>query len=153
VIAADAVRDARAVEPDRPIDCAADPVTIEADEAGLRQVVGNLLANARVHTPPGTPVHVWVGAVDGTARLEVADEGPGMSPAVSGKAFDRFFRADPSRARAAGGTGLGLAIVQAIAEAHGGRASVESVVGEGSRFLVELPVRREPSAARSRWEP
>ena len=139
-IVADGVRDARAVEPDRPIECEAEAVTVEGDEPQLRQIVANLLANARVHTPAGTPVRVSVAAPDGVARLVVADEGPGMPPDVAAKAFDRFFRADPARARAAGGTGLGLSIVQAVAEAHGGRAAVESTVGEGTRFVVELPL-------------
>nr|MDQ3758060.1 HAMP domain-containing histidine kinase [Actinomycetota bacterium] len=107
-IVADGVRDARAVEPDRPIECEADEVTVQGDELQLRQIVANLLANARVHTPPGTPVRVAVGAPNGVARLEVADRGPGMAPDVAAKVFDRFFRADPARARAAGGTGLGL---------------------------------------------
>jgi two-component system OmpR family sensor kinase len=137
----DAVRDARAVEPDRPIDVAVTPVVVEGDEAQLRQVVGNLLTNARTHTPAGTPVHVAVSldGASGRARFEVADEGPGMAPEVAAKVFDRFYRADSSRARAAGGTGLGLAIVQGIADAHGGKASVSSEVGRGSRFVVELP--------------
>ena len=139
-LAADAVRDARAVEPDRPIALTVEPVAVEGDEARLRQVVGNLLANARVHTPPTAPVHVTVGRHDGVARVEVADEGPGMPPEVAAQVFERFYRADPSRARAGGGTGLGLSIVAAIAEAHGGRAAVASTPGRGSRFTVELPV-------------
>ena len=139
-IVTDAVADARAVEPDRPIDLRAHPLVVLGDEMRLRQVVGNLLANARLHTPAGTPVHVSVASGDGTARLEVADEGPGMPPDVAAKVFERFYRADQSRARAGGGTGLGLAIVAAVAEAHGGRARVESEPGRGSRFVVELPV-------------
>ena len=139
-IAADGVRDAEAVEPDRPIRLSAVAATVQGDEMGLRQVVSNLLTNARVHTPPGTPVHVTVAVADGVARLEVADDGPGMDPDVAAHVFERFFRGDPSRARTPGGTGLGLAIVAAIAEAHGGRAGVESEVGRGSRFVVELPL-------------
>jgi two-component system OmpR family sensor kinase len=143
-----AVRDARAVEPDRPIDTALSPVVVEGDEGQLRQVIGNLLANARTHTPAGTPVHVRVDldGASGWARLEVADEGPGMEAEVAAKVFDRFFRADASRLRGAGaagagsgGTGLGLAIVQGVAAGHGGRARVESAPGKGSRFVVELP--------------
>jgi two-component system OmpR family sensor kinase len=142
-LADDAVRDARAVEPDRPIDASLVPVTVEGDERQLRQVLGNLLANARTHTPPGTPVHVRVSLAEGAqqAVLEVEDEGPGMAPEVAAKVFDRFFRADASRRRSAGGTGsgLGLAIVDGVAAGHGGRASVQSVEGRGSRFVVELP--------------
>jgi two-component system OmpR family sensor kinase len=122
------------------------PVVVEGDEHQLRQVVGNLLANARAHTPPGTPVRVSVRFDAGTslAHLEVADEGPGMAPDVAAHVFDRFFRADASRGRGAGagaGSGLGLAIVAGIAESHGGRAGVESAPGAGSRFVVELPAR------------
>ena len=136
----DAVADARAVEPDRPIELDAHAVVIEGDEMRLRQVVGNLLANARVHTPKGTPVHVSVRADGAQARLEVADEGPGLAPDVAAKVFERFYRADQSRTRAAGGTGLGLAIVAAVADAHGGQARVDSTPGQGSRFVVELPL-------------
>ena len=139
LLAEDGVADARAVEPDRPIAVDVAPVTVEGDEPQLRQIVANLLANARVHTPPGTPVSVSVSADGGTARLVVADEGPGMAPDEAERAFERFYRADPSRARARGGSGLGLSIVAAVAEAHGGRATVESAPGEGARFVVELP--------------
>ncbi len=143
-IAADGVRDARAVEPDRPIESNLQPVVVEGDEMRLRQIVVNLLANARVHTPGGTAVRVKVSAEGGVARLEVADDGPGMPPEVAAKVFERFFRADLSRSRAAGGTGLGLAIVQAVAEAHGGRATVDSAPGRGSRFIIELPLSPTP---------
>jgi len=141
-IATDAVRDARAVEPDRPIDVKVTPVTVHGDEMRLRQVVANLLANARAHTPPGTAVRVTVGVAGGQARVEVADEGPGMAPEVAAKVFERFYRADKSRARAEahGGAGLGLSIVAAIAEAHGGSAQVSSTVGGGSTFTVALPL-------------
>ena len=147
-IVADAVRDARAVEPDRPIDLASEPVVVDGDEMRLRQVVGNLLANARVHTPPGTPVRVEVtasaageaGGGGGTARLVVADSGPGMEADVADRVFERFYRADASRARSAGGAGLGLSIVAAVAQSHGGRAGVETAPGQGSRFVVELPL-------------
>ncbi|HVE47038.1 MAG TPA: HAMP domain-containing sensor histidine kinase [Acidimicrobiales bacterium] len=138
-LVADAVVDARAVEPDRPIASALAPVVVEGDEAQLRQVVANLLANTRAHTPPGTPVEVAVNAHDGTARLTVVDHGPGMPPEVAAGVFERFFRADASRARAAGGTGLGLAIVEAIVRGHDGTVRVESEPGAGSRFTVELP--------------
>jgi len=133
-------RDARAVEPDRPIDLAIEPVTLEGDDLRLRQVVGNLLSNVRAHTPPATPVRVTVAVAGDRARLEVADEGPGMEPEVAAKVFERFYRADGSRARAGGSTGLGLSIVAAVAEAHGGTAGVVSEPGRGSRFMVDLPL-------------
>ena len=148
-LVADAVQDARAVEPDRPIELVVEPVTVTGDEMRLRQVVGNLLSNARAHTPARTPVRVSVGAAGDTARLEVADDGPGMEPDVAAKVFERFYRADRSRARARGGAGLGLSIVSAIAEAHGGTATVASEPGRGSRFVVELPVRRPVAGDRS----
>jgi len=139
-LARDAAADARAVEPDRPIEVTADgALVVDGDESRLRQVVANLLANARQHTPPGTPVRIAVFARDGSAVLEVADEGPGLDPEAAGKVFERFYRAEASRSRDHGGAGLGLSIVAAVAEAHGGRARVHSVPGEGADFLVELP--------------
>jgi two-component system OmpR family sensor kinase len=140
-IARDAVDDFRAVSPERPIDFApAGSVFVPGDEARLRQVLGNLLQNARRHTPPDTPVHVRVygGATD--AVIEVADEGPGMEAEDASRVFERFWRSDPSRARASGGAGLGLAIVAAIADAHGGRAEVQTAPGHGATFRVRLPL-------------
>ena len=140
LLAADGVTDALAVEPDRTITLESEPVTVDGDEARLRQVVANLLTNARVHTPAGTPIHVGVTAEDRAARLEVADEGPGMAPEVVAHVFERFFRGDGARVRTTGGSGLGLSIVDAVARAHGGRASATSTEGGGSRFAVELPL-------------
>ncbi len=142
-LARDAAADARAVEPERPIEVSADgPLEVEGDESRLRQVVGNLLANARQHTPPGTPVRVAAYPRGGSAVLEVADEGPGLDPEAAEHAFERFYRADASRSRSHGGTGLGLSIVAAVAEAHGGRARVECRPGKGANFVVELPSAR-----------
>jgi two-component system OmpR family sensor kinase len=108
------------------------------DDARLRQVLANLLANACTHTPEGTPVRVAV-ARDGTdAIVDVSDAGPGLDPETAAHAFERFWRADTSRTRASGGTGLGLSIVAAIAEAHGGRATLESSAA-GATFRVRLP--------------
>ena len=135
----DAVRDARAVEPDRPIDLAVEPATVVGDDHRLRQVVGNLLANARVHTPPGTAVHVSLRTAGDRVRLEVADDGPGLGPEEAARVFERFYRADKARTRARGGSGLGLSIVAAVAEAHGGWVSVDTAPGAGARFVVELP--------------
>lgn len=142
-VASDAVQDARAVDADRPIDLVAParPVVVEGDEGRLRQVVANLLTNARVHTPAGTPVTVRVDVEDGAnARMVVADQGEGMAPEVADRVFERFYRADASRRRDRGGSGLGLSIVSAVTEAHGGRARVESTPGAGTRFLVEIPL-------------
>ena len=143
-LASDAVDDARAVSPDRSITFETNgPVTVTGDEARLRQVTANLLANARVHTPEGTRVHVRIQSTPDGAQLEVADEGPGLAPDEAARAFERFYRADPARARASGGSGLGLSIVAAIAAAHGGRATVDTEPGRGATFRVELP-RVEP---------
>ena len=147
-VAADAVHDARAVEPARPIELdGSDTAMVLGDELRLRQVAANLLANARQHTPPTAAVRVGVRRENGSAVLEVADEGPGMYPEEAAKVFERFYRADPSRTRNQGGTGLGLSIVAAVAEAHGGRARVESAPGQGARFWVELPLAPEDGAA------
>ncbi|NEK87513.1 HAMP domain-containing histidine kinase [Blastococcus saxobsidens] len=151
-IAGDAVHDARAVQPDRPISLHLDESLTEVpvvlgDESRLRQVVGNLVTNALTHTPPGTRVLVSVAeAPDDPAvlLLRVADEGPGMAQADADRAFERFYRADASRTRAAGGTGLGLSIVASLAVAHGGSASLETAPGAGLAVTVRLP-RRGPA--------
>ncbi len=141
-VASDAVQDARAVAPDQPLDLVvpAEPVVVQGDEGRLRQVVANLLTNARVHTPAGTPVTVRVGVDGSEARLAVADQGEGMAPDVAARVFERFYRADASRSRDRGGSGLGLSIVSAVAEAHGGRAAVESTPGVGTRITVQVPL-------------
>jgi two-component system OmpR family sensor kinase len=137
-LAHDAVQDARAVEPSRVITVRTERAVVLGDEMRLRQVFANLLANARVHTPPDGHVDVAVVSDGPTVRIEVGDEGPGIPPDAMGKVFERFYRAEESRSRSNGGSGLGLAIVAAIAEAHGGTASVTSTVGAGSRFVVAL---------------
>jgi two-component system OmpR family sensor kinase len=139
-VAADAVFDARVVEPERRIELRApDVAVVMGDDLRLRQVAANLLANARQHTPPTAEVRVEVREEDGWVVLEVADDGPGLFPEEAKKVFERFYRADPSRNRNQGGTGLGLSIVASVAEAHAGRARVESTPGHGARFRVELP--------------
>ncbi|HEX5115708.1 MAG TPA: HAMP domain-containing sensor histidine kinase [Pseudonocardiaceae bacterium] len=151
VLVVDAVHDAHAVAPDRTVGLrlpTADPangdepaeVPVMGDEARLRQVVGNLVNNAILHTPVGTPVEVRVRAQPGEAVLEVADKGPGLPPDQAERVFERFYRADPARGRANGGTGLGLAIVAAIVAAHGGRVEVQTSVGVGTTFRVLLPL-------------
>ncbi len=115
VLGIDAAADARAVAPDRVVTAdVTEGVTVEGDEDRLRQVVGNLVGNALVHTPDGTAVSVRVHNGNHRAVVEVHDDGPGMAPDVAERAFERFSRADASRSRHGGGAGLGLAIVQAI---------------------------------------
>lgn len=141
------VGDARVVEPDRPIELVTErPVVLQGDDVRLRQVVGNLLSNARAHTPAGAPVTVRVLERDGEAVVEVADSGPGLAAEHAARVFERFFRADASRARSSGGSGLGLSIVSAITEAHGGRAEVESTPGRGTTFRVFLPLTPDSQA-------
>ena len=119
---------------------------VRGDEQRLRQVLANLLANARLHTPAGT--HVWVKLLqeDGRYRIVVADNGPGISPQLRGKLFERFTRADASRNRQGGSTGLGLAICAAIAQAHGGSVQLADPAdylddaAQGACFVLSLPV-------------
>jgi two-component system OmpR family sensor kinase len=142
-LASDAVHDAQSIAPQRNITMEVfdGPGTPEVlgDEARLRQVLGNLVANALQHTPERAGVTVRVGTVDGNAVLEVSDEGPGMSTEDAHRVFERFYRADSSRARASGGTGLGLSIVDSLVYAHGGTVGVTTAPGEGCRFTVNLP--------------
>jgi two-component system OmpR family sensor kinase len=138
-LAAEAVETSWAVDPSHPIDVELEETTVLGDRGALRQVVDNLLGNIRSHTPPGTRAHVRVHGLDGTATLEIADEGPGMDAEHAGRIFERFYRADPSRSRDSGGAGLGLAIASAVAEAHSGAISVRTAPGAGASFLMTLP--------------
>ncbi len=139
-ITRDAVDDAHTVAPNRPIDYSPNgPIVVQGDEVRLRQVLANLMQNTLQHTPADTPVHVRVEGNDDNAVIEVRDEGPGMTTETAAHVFERFWRGDPSRNRASGGAGLGLAIVAAIADAHGGKAEVESAPGQGATFRVVLP--------------
>lgn len=139
-IVSEAVETANLVEPDRRIDAELDSAVVLGDRDRLRQVVDNLLANVRAHTPPGTPAHVTLSRSNGSASVVVADSGPGMSQEQVAHVFERFYRTDGSRARASGGVGLGLSIVSAVAEAHGGSVSATSRPGEGATFRIELPL-------------
>jgi two-component system OmpR family sensor kinase len=136
----EAVDAARVVEPDRSVDVSVEPATVTGDEARLRQVLDNLFANARSHTPPGTPVSVDLQRVDGQARLSIADHGPGLTEEHATRVFERFYRADTSRSRASGGVGLGLSIVAAVIEAHGGTAEAAPTPGGGATFVITLPL-------------
>jgi two-component system OmpR family sensor kinase len=134
-LARDAVADAAAVEPDRPLTLdAPESMVAMADEGRIRQVLANLLANVRAHTPARTPAIVRLSQTATTVIIEVADEGPGMGPDEAARAFDRFHHASGGE-----GTGLGLAIVAAIAAAHGGRAMLRSSPGTGTGVRLELP--------------
>jgi two-component system OmpR family sensor kinase len=139
-VVAEALETAHMVDPARPIDADLDPVSVLGDRDRLRQVVDNLLANVRAHTPATASAQVRVEQVDGMARIEVKDSGPGMAAEQSEHVFERFYRADQSRSRASGGAGLGLSIVAAVTEAHGGRVSVVSTPGSGATFRVEIPL-------------
>ncbi|WP_031480893.1 sensor histidine kinase [Streptomyces bicolor] len=175
-LAADAVSAAAVHSHSHPVDLG--PLLTPADPGGteeldvaetvgdprrLGQILENLLSNARIHTPPGTCVHVRVGTTEtgpgtgGTDRpgrtsaspplperlpvsvIEVADEGPGLAPIDAEHVFERFYRADPARSRSHGGSGLGLAIAAAIAQGHGGRLELDTVPGEGCTFRLLLP--------------
>ena len=139
-VAGAAVDDLRVTSPDRIVQFESNgAVVVNGDEHRLRQVLANLLENARNHTPPSTPIEVKVGVEGDDALIEVRDEGPGMSEEDAARAFERFYRADPSRARESGGAGLGLAIVSAITEAHGGSAEVVTAPGEGATFRIRIP--------------
>ncbi|NVN53526.1 HAMP domain-containing sensor histidine kinase [Mycolicibacterium hippocampi] len=142
-LATDAVHDAQSIAPQRRIrvEVFDGPGTPEVlgDEARLRQVLSNLVANALQHTPENAGVTVRVGTDGDSSVLEVCDEGPGMGPDDAQRIFERFYRADSSRARASGGTGLGLSIVDSLVYAHGGSVSVSTAPGQGCRFRVQLP--------------
>jgi two-component system OmpR family sensor kinase len=143
-VVADAVEAAQVSDRDRPVTVEMrGSVVVSGDAAHLRQIVDNLLHNAVVHTPAGTPVHVSVGRDGPLAVVQVADDGPGLDAEQASRVFDRFYRG--SEARTGEGTGLGLSIVAALAAAHDGRASVDAVPGAGAVFRVEIPA-AEPDA-------
>jgi two-component system OmpR family sensor kinase len=140
-IAADAAADAKAVAPHRQITLTAPgPVVVEGDDVRLRQVVGNLVRNALVHTPQQTAIEIGVSTVNGTGRMSVVDHGPGLEPKEMARIFEPFYRADPSRSRDSGGAGLGLSIVSAVVSAHGGKVNVKETSGGGVTFEVDLPL-------------
>jgi two-component system OmpR family sensor kinase len=147
-LAADAVADARVVDPDRAITLEADPgACVVGDPLQLRQVLANLLRNALTHTPVSSPVEVSVCERDGEVTLSVRDHGPGLPTDSPEQLFERFWRAEGGRERGPGGAGLGLAITLAVVEAHGGSISARQAGGGGAEFFVRLPAARVPRAA------
>ncbi|MFV0260578.1 MAG: sensor histidine kinase [Acidimicrobiales bacterium] len=145
-LAADVAGDAEVTNPDRAFTTAITPgVVVTGDEDRLRQVVANVVGNATTHTPDGTPVTITVGVEGPTARIDVHDDGPGMTPEVAARITERFYRADVSRSRQNGGSGLGMAIVAAVVEAHHGDLAVSSAPGAGTTITIRLPL--VPTAA------
>ncbi|MGC5288033.1 sensor histidine kinase [Micromonospora sp. DT231] len=148
VLASDAVQAARVIAPDRRIELeiapGSGPLVVSADDARLRQVIGNLVTNALTHTPPDAEIRVRLRAEPGGhAVIEVADSGPGLSSEQAERVFERFYRADAARTRRADGntgTGLGLAIVAALVAAHHGSVEVAETPGGGATFRVRLPL-------------
>lgn len=133
----DAAEDLRAQQPDRPVKVDADgALLVQADESGLRQVLGNLVGNIRTHTPADVPATLALQRQDGVVRLCVADEGPGLAEEDAARIFDRFFRAGDGA-----GSGLGMAIVQGVVTAHGGEVAVRTAPGKGLAVTVTLPGR------------
>jgi len=137
------VASARAAGPDHPISVEIPDGDnfVLGDSIRIHQAVANLLANARTHTPSGTPIAVSVEQLESEVAITVADKGPGLSQADQEKIFERFYRADSSRARTKGeGSGLGLSIVDAVMKAHGGSVTVTSELGQGAAFTLHFPI-------------
>ncbi|WP_433891005.1 sensor histidine kinase [Streptomyces sp. CA-111067] len=152
-LAVDALHDTTALDPSRPVSLtgpggpgtAPGPAPVLGDESRLRQVVTNLVGNAVAHTPPGTPVRIGVGTVDGHGVLEVSDAGPGLTAPQAARVFERFYRVDASRSRqAGGGAGLGLSIAAALITAHRGHVDLTTAPGEGATFRIRIPSARQP---------
>jgi two-component system, OmpR family, sensor kinase len=139
-ITADAVAAARLLDRTRPIHSDLTPVTVHGDAHRLRQVLDNLLANVRTHTPEGTHVEVTLSTAANCARLVVSDDGPGVPAEVLPAIFDRFWRADSARSRTHGGNGLGLAIVAALVASHRGSVVAEPSPTGGLSVIVDLPM-------------
>ncbi|MDE9364678.1 HAMP domain-containing sensor histidine kinase [Luteipulveratus sp. YIM 133132] len=140
-LAVETVSDAHAAGPEHvwSLDLPDAPCEVVGDEGRLRQVLINLLANARRHTPPGTTVTTVVRPVpDGGAELVVRDDGPGIPKELQAHVFERFTRGDSARTRVEGSTGLGLSIVRAVMNAHGGRVRLQSRPGS-TEVILSLP--------------
>lgn len=125
------------------LDIPADLPEVAMDHTRISQVVGNLLENAIVNTPEGGEVSVSAEIGGSTVTVSIIDTGPGIASEDVERVFDRFYRVDPSRARATGGAGLGLTIARQLIEAHGSAIWVESVIGDGARFSFTLSLNRD----------
>ena len=138
----EAVESARAAGPEHPITLKLpEEAFILGDARKIHQVVANLLTNARIHTPVGTPIAVSIESNEEGTSISITDSGPGLSQEDQARIFERFFRADPSRNRAKEeGSGLGLSIVDSVMQAHGGKVIVTSKLGEGAIFTVFFPL-------------
>jgi two-component system OmpR family sensor kinase len=142
-LARDAAADARAAAPDRDVELRVEPpATVVGEPHQLRQVLANLMRNALVHTPPGTPIEIQVVRAGDDVRLEVRDHGPGLPTDDPSTLFERFWRAEAGRERGRGGAGLGLAIVAAVVDAHHGTVRAADADGGGAAFVVLLPAAR-----------
>jgi len=119
-------------------------VRVVADHEGIRQIVDNLLSNAIRYTPEGGEVAVRLKVVEDEAVLEVEDTGVGIDPAQHERIFERFYRVDKARSRELGGTGLGLSIVKHLLRRIGASIAVDSELGRGSRFTIEIPLASDP---------
>ncbi|WP_330289492.1 sensor histidine kinase [Streptomyces sp. NBC_00576] len=149
----DTISDARAAGRDHNwrLDLPDEPALVSADAARLQQVLVNLLANARTHTPPGTTVTARVQRRGPWLCVDVQDDGQGIPADLLPHVFERFARGDTARSRTTGSTGLGLAIVQAVATAHGGAVTVDSVPGQ-TVFTVHLPALAPEAAPETNWQ-
>jgi two-component system OmpR family sensor kinase len=143
-VVAESVETARTLEPGRSIECRVEEAYVLGDRDRLRQVTDNLLANVRAHADADASVDVTLERNSTSARLSVADSGPGLTSEQLEQVFERFYRADPSRARSGGGAGLGLAIVAAVTAAHGGNATAAPAPQGGASFTVEFPLAARP---------
>jgi two-component system OmpR family sensor kinase len=139
----EAVASAQAAGPNHPISLSlpTEDLFVLGDSHRIHQVIANLLANARTHTPEGTPIAIALTHSGSEITIAVSDQGPGLSKEDQERIFERFYRADPSRVRNGGeGSGLGLSIVDAVMKAHGGRVTVDSELGKGATFTLYFPI-------------
>jgi two-component system OmpR family sensor kinase len=144
-IAREAAAEAGALSADHPISIdAPTPVTVTGVADDLHRLAGNLVENALIHTPSGTPITVSVRREGASAVLEVADRGPGVPPEMRERVFERFARAGGDHGSGRRGSGLGLAIVRAVTDAHGGEVELRDAGGGGARFVVTLPAPGAP---------